>query len=83
MEGRLTVIFYVHCRLLRILLFLIERMTSLQDQLIAIEARLDVLFAADQRDSALITSVEARAASLRERLILAETQRGGLSISIS
>jgi capsule polysaccharide export protein KpsE/RkpR len=58
-------------------------MTSLQDQLIAIEARLDVLFAADPRDSALISEFQARAASLRERLILAETQRGLLSISIS
>jgi capsule polysaccharide export protein KpsE/RkpR len=58
-------------------------MTSLQDQLIAIEARLDDLYAAHPNGSALITSVEARAVSLRERLILAETQRGVLSISIS
>ena len=58
-------------------------MTSLQDQLTAIEARLDVLFAASPRDIALITSVEARAARLGERLILAESQRGMLSASIS
>jgi hypothetical protein len=57
-------------------------MTSLQDQLIAIEARLDVLFAADPRDSALISEFQARAARLGA-IILAETQRGVLSISIS
>ena len=55
-------------------------MTTLQNHLTDIEARLDVLFDADPRDTALITSLEARAARLGERLILAETPRGVLLV---
>jgi hypothetical protein len=55
-------------------------MTTLQNQLTAIEARLDVLFDADPRDSALISELQARAARLGERLILAETPKGVLLV---
>ena len=55
-----------------------ELVADLQDQLTAIEARLDSLYAASPRITALITSVEARAARLRERLTLAENRIGVL-----
>ena len=51
---------------------------DLQDQLTTIEAKLDSLYAASPNGSAFITSVEARAASLRDRLTLAEARRGVL-----
>ena len=54
-------------------------MTTLQNQLTAIEARLDVLFDADPRDSALISELQARAARLGA-MILAETPRGVLLV---
>ena len=78
-NGRLTVNIFVHCHLLPRQLYCIERMSSLQNQLTAIEARLDLLFAAEPRDSALITSLEARAARLGA-MILAETPRGVLLV---
>jgi capsule polysaccharide export protein KpsE/RkpR len=52
-------------------------MTNLQDQLIAIETRLDDLFAADPRDIPLISEFQARAARLGA-MILAESQKGVL-----
>jgi capsule polysaccharide export protein KpsE/RkpR len=52
-------------------------MTNLQDQLIAIETRLDDLFAADPRDIPLIGEFQARAARLGA-MILAESQKGVL-----
>ena len=78
-NGRLTVNIFVHCHLLPRQLYCIERMSSLQNQLTAIEARLDLLFAAEPRGSALITSLEARAARLGA-MILAETPRGVLLV---
>ena len=49
-------------------------MTSLQNPT-AIEARLDVLFAAEPKDSALISELQTGEAGLRA-LLLTETQRG-------
>ena len=53
-------------------------MTSLQN-LTAIEARLDVLFAAEPRDNALISELQRRAARLGA-LLLAETQLGEMLV---
>ena len=53
-------------------------MTSLQN-LTAIEARLDVLFAAESRDTALISELQSRAAGHRA-LLLAETQLGEMLV---
>ena len=78
-NGRLTVDFFVHSHLLPRQFYFIERMTTLQNQLTAIEARLDVLFDADPRDSALISELQARAARLGA-MILAETPRGVLLV---
>ena len=55
-----------------------ELVADLQDRLTAIEARLDDLYTISPRGTALITSVEARAARLREQLTLAENRRGVL-----
>ena len=53
-------------------------MTSLQN-LTAIEFRLDVLFAADPRDNALISELQTRAARLGA-LLLAEAQLGEMLV---
>lgn len=56
-------------------------MTNLQDQLTVLEGKLDALFAVSPNGSLFISELQARAASMRKRLILAEAQRGVLGVS--